>query len=59
MKKSNNLSPSASRRCYCGRKMSLAEEKAGYGVFSYTCPDCIHQQHIERFKHLVLPNKLV
>jgi len=41
----NNLSPSLSRKCYCGRYISLGEEKAGIGIFNYICPDCIHRQY--------------
>lgn len=36
----NNLSLSSSRRCKCGRYITLGEEKAGIGIFNYECPDC-------------------
>lgn len=41
-KHNNNLNPSASRKCNCGRRITIGEEKAGVGVFSYECPDCLH-----------------
>lgn len=41
----NNTRPSVSRRCYCGRYMSIGEDKAGVGVFSYVCPDCISRKY--------------
>lgn len=39
-KHNNSTSPSSSRRCRCGRYITLGEEHAGIGVFGYTCPDC-------------------
>ena len=44
-KHNNNLAPSLSRRCRCGRYITLGEENAGIGVLSYECPDCIHRQY--------------
>jgi len=44
-KHNNNLMPSASLLCRCGRRGTIAEDKAGIGLFSYTCPDCSHKQH--------------
>lgn len=41
----NNLKPSISRRCKCGRYITIGEEKAGIGIFGYECPDCIHQKY--------------
>ena len=41
----NNLRPSASKKCKCGRHITIGEEKAGIGVFGYTCPDCLHREH--------------
>lgn len=41
-KHNNSTSPSLSRRCRCGRYITLGEEHAGIGVFGYTCPDCKH-----------------
>jgi len=38
----NNLKPSLRRRCNCGRYISIGEDKAGIGVFSYECPDCLY-----------------
>lgn len=43
-KHNNNLSPSSSKRCRCGRYITIGEEKAGIGVFNYTCPDCTHRE---------------
>ena len=43
-KHNNNLSPSLSRRCNCGRYITIGEEKAGIGLFNYVCPDCTHRQ---------------
>jgi DNA-directed RNA polymerase subunit RPC12/RpoP len=43
-KHNNSLGYSASRRCKCGRYMTLGEEKAGIGVFNYECPDCVHRR---------------
>ena len=50
-KHNNNLSPSLSRRCYCGRYITIGEEKAGIGVFGYTCPDCLSRQNEIRFRN--------
>jgi hypothetical protein len=44
-KHNNNLSSSSSRKCYCGRKMTLGEEKSGIGTFGYTCPDCQYRKY--------------
>lgn len=44
-KHNNNLSLSSKRRCACGRHMTLGEDKAGVGVFSYECPDCVHRRY--------------
>lgn len=44
-KHNNNLKPSMSRRCSCGRYISIGEEKAGIGIFSYECPDCSHRRY--------------
>ena len=43
-KHNNNLSPSSKRRCKCGRNMTLGEDKAGIGVFSYECPNCLYRR---------------
>ena len=43
-KHNNNLMPSASRRCKCGRYITIGEEKGGIGVFGYECPDCFHHR---------------
>lgn len=51
-KHNNNLSPSMSRRCYCGRYITIGEEKAGIGVFGYTCPTCLSKQNEIRFNNL-------
>lgn len=48
----NNLRESASRRCKCGRYISLGEEKAGIGVFGYTCPDCLSKDFEERYNQI-------
>jgi hypothetical protein len=44
-KHNNNLSPSASRRCNCGRYITIGEEKAGIGLLNYECPDCTYRKH--------------
>lgn len=46
-KHNNNLMPSSSRRCRCGRYMTLGEDAAGIGTYSYTCPDCFHREHTQ------------
>jgi len=46
-KHNNNLSPSSSKKCKCGRYITLGEEKAGIGHISYECPDCSHRRHTE------------
>jgi hypothetical protein len=51
-KHNNNLAPSASRRCKCGRYITIGEEAAGVGVFSYTCPDCLHKQRTNEIIYL-------
>jgi hypothetical protein len=48
----NNLHKSMSKRCYCGRYISIGEEQAGIGVFGYTCPDCLHRQNSKHFKRI-------
>ena len=45
MSKNNNLSKSAERKCYCGRRISLGELKDGVGTISYECPDCFHARY--------------
>lgn len=42
-KHNNSQSPSSAGRCTCGKYATIAEEKAGLCVFSYTCPDCIYR----------------
>jgi hypothetical protein len=44
-KHNNSLGNSSKRRCNCGRYMTLGEDHAGMGVFSYECPDCIHRKY--------------
>ena len=44
-KHNNSLSISLSRRCNCGRYITIGEEHAGIGVFGYTCPDCSYRQY--------------
>lgn len=44
-KHNNNLSISLSKRCKCGRYITLEEEAAGIGVFGYTCPDCSYKRY--------------
>ncbi len=41
----NNLKPSLSRKCKCGRYITILEEKMGIGLFNYQCPDCFHRQY--------------
>lgn len=43
-KHNNNLMPSASKRCSCGRCISIGEEAGTGHSFGYTCPDCRHRQ---------------
>lgn len=50
-KHNNNLSPSSSRRCRCGRYITIGEEKAGIGIFGYTCPDCQHQESLKYYEN--------
>ena len=55
IKESNRINrngPSSSYRCYCGRYITIQEEKAGIGLFGYTCPTCRHRQFEIRFKEL-------
>lgn len=49
-KHNNSLSPSSSRRCKCGRYITLGEEKAGIGVFGYTCPNCTQHEFTKRYE---------
>jgi hypothetical protein len=44
-KHNNNLSISLSKRCKCGRYITIGEEAAGVGVFGYECPDCTHRKY--------------
>ena len=44
-KHNNSLGKSLSKRCRCGRYITLGEEKAGVGVFNYECPDCSHRKY--------------
>lgn len=48
-KHNNNLSPSMSARCYCGRYITIGEEKNTYLIGSYTCPDCKHQEFLKEY----------
>lgn len=41
----NNNSPSAERKCNCGRYITLGELKDGVGVFGYQCPTCFYHEH--------------
>lgn len=50
--KNNSNGPSSSRRCYCGRYITIQEEKAGIGLFGYTCPTCRHKEFEERYERL-------
>jgi len=44
-KHNNSLNISLSRKCKCGRYITIGEEHAGIGVFVYECPDCIHRRY--------------
>lgn len=44
-KHNNNLGKSLSRRCRCGRYMTIGEEQAGIGVLGYECPDCSFRRY--------------
>ena len=50
--KNNSNGPSSSRRCYCGRYITIQEEKAGIGLFGYTCPTCRHREFEECYERL-------
>lgn len=40
-KHNNNLSPSLSKRCRCGRYITIGEDKGrGYTTGQYECPTC-------------------
>jgi len=41
----NNLNPSVSKRCKCGRYITIGEDNAGIGLFGYECPDCLHRKY--------------
>lgn len=42
----NNNQPSARAKCKCSRRMTIGEEKAGYGIFTYICPNCSYFKNI-------------
>ena len=44
-KHNNNLSQSSSKRCSCGRCISIGEEARIGHSFGYTCPDCKYRQY--------------
>ena len=44
-KHNNNLNKSATRKCNCGRYMTITEEKNGIGIFNYVCPECFHRRY--------------
>lgn len=45
-KHNNNLNPSSSHRCNCGRYISIGEEKSrGHIIGKYECPDCVHRKY--------------
>lgn len=44
-KHNNSLSPSMSAKCYCGRYITIGEEKGGVKTFGYVCPDCFRRQY--------------
>ena len=44
-KHNNNLSPSASLLCRCGRRGTIGEEKGGVSHIGYECPDCFHRRY--------------
>ena len=50
--KNNSNGPSSSRRCYCGRYITIQEEKAGIGLFGYTCPTCRHREFEKCYERL-------
>lgn len=37
--------PSSSKKCKCGRSITIGEEHAGIGTFGYECPDCSHRRY--------------
>ncbi len=56
-KHNNNLSHSLSKRCKCGRYITLGEEKLFTGR-NYECPDCFHHR-INKEYNLQFPKKSV
>ena len=45
-KHNNNLSPSASLLCKCGRRGTIGEEAhRNYLIGVYECPDCINRRY--------------
>ena len=50
--KNNSNGHSSSRRCRCGRYITIQEEKAGIGLFGYTYPTCRHREFEERYERL-------
>lgn len=42
----NNLMPSASLLCRCGRRGTIGEDISGiWAGRSYCCPECLHRQY--------------
>lgn len=44
-KHNNNLSSSLSKRCKCGRYITLGEEKMNISILYYECPDCTYRKY--------------
>jgi len=40
----NNLLPSASARCKCGRYITIGEEASGVSLIGYECPPCKYRK---------------
>lgn len=50
--KINRNDSSSSRKCYCDRYITIQEEEARIGLFSYTCPTCSHREFEKRYEKL-------
>ena len=44
-KHNNSTSSSSAGRCYCGRKITIGEEKGGVDPHGYECPTCFNARY--------------
>jgi len=59
IKHNNNLSVSLSKRCKCGRYITIGEERCTFIIGNYTCPDCLYnnrnklssEEYYRQFSH--------